>query len=185
MKKESNFFIIILSFLIGFGTSYFLTQFHYLDIDFQINAVETLLSIITAIIGLYIAISIQKKNNRNQSLHNLLQGKLDSFLSSYSTFEKSITVQSSMRLSLATSSIKTLNQDLCNLKALFNSFSLQCNCVDSIENCLDDLDDLLTAYTPVINNNLQLSQSRSALTRKSNAVTKCIADAYVEINKIL
>lgn len=185
MKKENSFIIPVLSFVVGFGACYIATQYSFFNINTEVNVVETLLSVATALIGLYIAISIQKKNNRSQSLHNLLQSKMDSFLNNYSVFESNFTSQSTIRLSVATRSIKSLNQEINGLKALFKSFSVNCACIDSIEQSIDDLDELLTGNTPVVNNAIQLSSKKSAILRKSTDITQKIANAYVEINKVL
>jgi len=185
MKKENSIIIPVLAFIFGFATCYIATQYSYFNINTELNVVETLLSIITALIGLYIAISIQKKNNRSQSLHNLLQSKMDSFLKNYSTFENTFTSQSTLSLNIATRSIKTINQEINGLKALFKSFSVSCACIDTIEQSIDDLDELLTGNTPIVNNAIQLSSKKSAILRRSNEITQKIANAYVEINKVL
>jgi len=185
MKKEHEWFKYAIIFILGCLVSYFLSQFKFLKINTEVNVVESLLALITAFIGLYIAISIQKKSNRNQSLHNLLQSKLDSILSTHSTFENKIANQSTIKLDLATRYTKTLYQDLSNLKTLFNSFNLQCNCVDEIEKSLDELDNLLTNNIPVSSNTLQLTQQKNSIIKKLNSMTNRIAAAYVVVNKVL
>ena len=185
MRKGNNIFILALVFILGFGAAYFLIQFSYFDMDMSINVIDTLLSIATALIGLYIAVSIQKKNSRNQSLHDLLQSNLTSLLVDFSKFEKKLSVQSSMQLNVATSSIKSLYQELVRMRSLFNSFSRDCGCIDIIEEKLDQLDDILTGSTQVVNNSIQINHNKQLILSKTNEVTVSITDTYAVINRIL
>lgn len=185
MKKEINFIVLAIVFTLGFTIGYVSTQYSYFKVSLELNVIETFLSFMTAIIGLFIAISIQNKTNRNQSLHNLLQAKMDSFCKNYYSFELVYASQKTLSLKIAIKSIKTINQDINGLKSLFKSFSLSNNCIDSLEKSIDDLDNLLTGDLRIVNNIIQLSSNTSKIHERSNEITQKIANAYLEIIKIL
>lgn len=185
MKRGNSIFISLIYFTIGAIVSYFLTQFSYLKVNTEVNITETLLSVITALIGLYIAVSIQKKTNRSQSLHTFLQGKTDDIWSKYTQFDSQIKHQSTINLSVVNKSTKEFYQDMNNIKVVFQTFNLSCACIEQLEEAFDNLENYLTNSLPINNNTIQLNSNRPEIIILSNKMHQKIAATFVEINNIL
>jgi hypothetical protein len=75
MKKEINWWVGLLGFIAGSLICYIALQFSLFEINFEIKVVESLISIGTAIIALYIAISIQRRLTRNQNQYTYVEKK--------------------------------------------------------------------------------------------------------------
>lgn len=185
MKKGSNIFINLTFFLGGCLITYFTLQYSYFKINTEVNVVDTLLSIITAIIGLYIAISIQKKYNRNQSLHSIVQSKMDSIWNDFSTFDNHLNNQNTIQLKIATKSFKDLYKELNNLKIIFNTFNLNVICIHKLEQSIEVLDSLITNDLPISNNIIKLSNHKSNIKDQSTLIHQNIVNALKEVNEIL
>lgn len=185
MKKGSNIFIILLSFFGGSLITYFTLQFSYFKINSEVNVVETLLSVITTLIGLYIAISIQKKNNRNQSLYSIVQTKMDNVWNEFSAFDHRLHNQNTIQLKIVTKTFKSLYQELNNIKIVFNTFKINQACIDALEQSMEDFDDLITGNLPISSNIITLSNNRTDIKDQSTIIHKDIVNALKKVNEIL
>lgn len=185
MKKGINTFIILLSFFGGSLITYFTLQFSYFKINSELNVVKTLLSIITALISLYIAISIKKKNNRNQSLHSIVQTKMDNIWNEFSAFNRLLHNQNTIQLKIATKTFKSLYQELENIKIIFSTFNINHTCIDALEKSMEDFDNLITGDLPISNNMIILYNNETVIKEKSTIIHKYIVNALKKVNEIL
>lgn len=182
MKRGSSPFIYLMYFLAGAVLCYLTLQFTFLEVNLEVNVVQTLLSILTAVIGLYIAVSIQKKNSRSQNLHAFLQKKLECLWEKFNSFDSKLSKQSSMKLEVATSSFKSMYQELTVIENVFKSFHLKGDCINKIEMSITALDDFITNELPVKSNVLQLKAEDSKQTKLVEAVHVNISNGLLEIS---
>ncbi|MEM0518985.1 MULTISPECIES: hypothetical protein [Aequorivita] len=185
MKKGSNIFINLIFFLGGCLITYFALQYSYFNINTEVNVVETLLSLIIALIGLYIAISIQKKYNKNQSLHSIVQSKMDNIWNGFSIFDNQLNDQNTIQLKIVTKSFKSLYKELNNLKIVFTTFNLNATCINKLEKSMEAFDTLITSDLPISNNVIKLSNHKTVIKDQSNLIHQDIVNSLKEINDIL
>lgn len=185
MKKGSNIFILLFFFCFGCLLTYFSLQFSCLKINTEVNVIETLLSIGTALIGLYIAISIQKKNNRNQSVHSIVQTKMDNLWNEFTTFNNRLNHQQTIQLKITTKAFKNLYQNLNNIKIIFKTFNINYSCIETLEKSLEEFDALITDKLPISKNVINLSNNKADIKNQSTIIHMNIVDVLKKGNEIL
>lgn len=151
MKKENNYWYFVLIFLLGSLISFFLSQFEYFKIDPQINVVETLISIMTAIIGLYIAISIQKKITKNQNQYSYIQLKLDDLWCTFNVFSQLFNYDNKIELPVITKFTKDSYQSISFLKNIYSAYELNDINLTELESNIDQFENFICSL-PVSSN---------------------------------
>lgn len=176
MKKENNnIWLLGLSFLFGALISYILCQFEFLNIDCDVNVTESILSIITALIGLYIAISIQKKFTKNQNKHSFVQSKLDSSWQSFSNFSQNLHLQDNIEVSQVTKYIKEVSLSTNFINNIFTAFELNTSCITELDTMIDTLENLI-GECPVSNNIYSIKTKKVEIENQILLITKKYAD---------
>ena len=181
MKKESNYWYLALSFLSGSLISFVLTQFEYFKIDPQINVVETLISIITAVIGLYIAISIQKKITKSQNQYSYIQLKLDNLWSSFNVFAQLFNYDDKIELSVLTKFNKDCYQSISFLKSIYSAYELDDNCLIELENNIEQFETFICSL-PVSSNIYSLIGKEVEINISIISISKCFSTILKEIH---
>lgn len=182
MKKENNnIWLLSLSFLAGSLISYIFCQFQYLQIDIAVNVTESILSIITAIIGLYIAISLQKKYTKNQNKHSFVQSKLDSSWQSFSNFSQNLHYQDFIEVSQVTKFIKEINLSTNFIKHIFTPWGLNTICIDELDALIDNLEQLIGGC-PTANNIYSISTKKVEIAEQIKLISKKYADLMKQIH---
>lgn len=145
MKRKNNIWLYIIFFLSGSLVSYLLTEFNYLEIDYKVNITSSIISITSATIALYLAISLKKNQTQSSNLHSYLQPKLDTVWKLFLTLSHNLSLNDSIELKELTKSIKEISQNITPLKKMFNTFDINDNSIDKLENAIDDLENFLEA----------------------------------------
>jgi hypothetical protein len=186
MKKgKFNFFFICIVFLSGCLVSYILCQIKFLDIDNKVNVTETILSIITAFVGLYIAVSLQRRQSRNQNLYNYLESKLDTTWECFSNFSSQIEILTEIPLNEITREMKKLNKKIGPLKKIFDSFDLNATSISTIEQNIDNLESQLTGQSSITNNIVDYSAIKNNIHSLIGIIDESFANALKNLNKNL
>jgi hypothetical protein len=159
--------------LLGWLIGYSLSQFSFFKINTEINVVETIIAGISILIGLYIAVSIQRRVNRNQNLYNYLVVRLDEIWKDFSTFRKQIEVADLIELSRVTSFVNEFQ----NKNADFNRLLTE---LGTINNDLETLSDSLQNVfeSSLIKNNIVYYDSKK---EQIMAINKQINDRLISI----
>ncbi len=181
MKKENNYWYLVLSFLLGSLISFFLTQFEYFKIDPQINVVETLISIITAVIGLYIAISIQNKITKNQNKYSYIQLKLDNLWSNFNVFAQLFNYDDKIELSVLTKFTKDSYQSISFLKNIYSAYELEDNCLIELESNIEQFERLICSLS-VSSNVYSLIGKELEINTNIISISKCFSAILKEIH---
>lgn len=146
--RKINRWILLISFLSGAFICYILTQFQYFIINYELDIPDIILSIITALIGIYIAITIQKNLNKNQNQYSYLIDKLDILWTSFNDFSKTFVYDDKIEANGISRLTKEIIHPVEFIKILFNSFKIKDDCVNSLESQLEELETIINDIPP-------------------------------------
>jgi len=89
---------------------YIVLQFHLLDLDLKVNVVDSLIALITILVGLYICSSLQKQHNKNQNIYNYLISRLDTMWSDFNSVHESVLRTDKVQLGEVTKRMRGLQK---------------------------------------------------------------------------
>ncbi|WP_417368654.1 hypothetical protein [Gelidibacter japonicus] len=142
MQWKANRWIFFLFFFSGCLISYLLSQFHFLEINYEVNIIETLIAILGIGVVIYIADTIQKNINRNQNRYSFLENKLDDCWMRFIKLSKLISIDNKIPLE----SLSSFNEDIVHqvsfIKNIFAGFNMDSTCLIYLESKLDDFEDV-------------------------------------------
>jgi len=181
--KWANSIWILISFLTGVFICYLTLQFSYFELKMELDIPNIILSVITLLIGLFIAITLQKKVNRSQNQHSYLIGKLDTQWISFNVFSQKIIYDNTIDVTSIRSLINDVIRPSAFLKNIFISFCLDSTCVINLENKLEELESTISNI-PANNNIVNISSERVIIENKILEINKCFSDVMKKIQKI-
>jgi hypothetical protein len=171
MKKEINWWVGLLGFIAGSLICYIALQFSLFEIDFEIKVVESLISIGTAIIALYIAISIQRRLAKNQNQYTYVEKKIDNLWSNFNAFSQSISFNDNIEVSVVSKYSKEALHTISFVKDIFSSYELNLDCITNLETKIDDFDKYILAL-PINDNIISLSENKSIIDAKIHDINQ-------------
>lgn len=177
MKKGNNLLSSILWFLAGSIASYFTLQFSLFDIDYEIKIIDTLVSVGTAIIALYVAITIQRKFTKNQNQYTYVERKIDALWANFNNFSMSLIFNDNVELNIVSKYSKELLHSVSFLKNIFTAYELDSNCILVLESKFDDLDQFVLS--------LEISENIISLASEKVTVQNKIADINLSFSLVL
>lgn len=183
MKKENNIWYDLLLFMAGIFTCYLTLQFTFFEIDTKLNIPETLLSIGTAIIGLYIANTIQKRLTKNQNQYTYVEGKLDNIWSGFNTFSQTLIYGNSIEVNTLNKYSKETIHSIGFIKEILTSYELNISCVNELEKQLEDFESFILSL-PINTNVISLSDNKSEIEIKIVSLNKCFSKVLKLIHNI-
>lgn len=184
MKRKNNNWLNLVFILIGALISYVLCQFTYLEIDTKINISNSLISLITASVGLYLAISLKKIQTKSSNLHNYLQPKLDIVWKFFLTLSHNLSLNDNIELSEVTKSIKEISQNITPLKKMFETFDLNDCSIDDLETAIEKLEIFLVDECDINGNVISYSTKKELLRTKLDEIHTLFVVSLKAINKI-
>jgi hypothetical protein len=183
-KIDSGQIIVnILWFLVGTFVCYILMQYQYFDIKTELDVPPLILSALTALIGLYIAVSIQKKISRSQNQYSYLINKLDAQWIRFNDVSKLFIYDDKIEVTVLLNFTKEIIYPLDNLKTLFASFDIPDDEVNQIGLILGQLETDIESITPV-NNVINFVSIKSDIDLKITEVNKSFGKALQRIQDI-
>ncbi len=186
MKDEkNNLWIYIITFLLGALISYVFCQFHLLEIDPKVNVTETILSIITALVGLHIAVSLQRRQSRTQNLYSNLEKKFDSLWEKFSQFAYQLESSTNIPLNEVNKSTKEFNQKIATLKMMLSAFKFNTSCIEDIEHKIDALETELTSNSQISHNIISYSSNKASVNSCIEQIHQSFANYFKELNKMI
>lgn len=183
MKKGNNFWVITIAFLGGTLVCYILVQFHYFNINTEVNVIETILSIGTAIIGLYIADSIQKRLTKTQNMYSFVEGKLDVIWEGFIKFSQKIMYNDIVEVNEINKYVKEASHSLGFLKSILASYKIGDDCVSALESEIEALEEFIYSL-PISNNIITVGGGRAEIETRMLSINKCFSDLLKLIHNI-
>lgn len=184
MKRKNSNWISLVFILIGALISYIFCQHKYLEIDTKVNVSNSLISLITASIGLYLAISLKRIQTKSTNLHNYLQPKLDIVWKIFLTFSHNISLNDNIELNEVTKSIKEISQNITPLKKMFETFGLNDCSVDNLETAIEKLEVFLVDECEINGNVISYLSKKEILRTKLDEIHTLFVVSLKAINKI-
>lgn len=184
MKRKNNNWLNLVFILIGALISYVLCQFYYLEIDTKVNISSSLISLITASVGLYLAISLKKIQTKSSNLHNYLQPKLDVVWKFFLTFSHNLSLNDNIELNEVTKSVKEISQNITPLKKMFETFDLNDCSIDNLETAIEKLEEFLVNKCEINNNVISYLSQKENLRIKLDEIHTLFVVSLKAINKI-
>ncbi len=183
MKKGINWWVGLLWFIAGSLTCYITLQFSLFKIDFEIKVVESLISIGTAIIALYIAISIQRRLAKNQNQYTYVEKKIDNLWSNFNTFSQSISFNDNIEVSVVSKYSKEALHTISFVKDIFSSYDFKIECVTDLETKIEILDTYILTL-PILDNIISISENKSEIAAKIHDVNQSFSSILKFIQSI-
>jgi hypothetical protein len=181
--KWGNKIELLASFFIGVFICYLTLQFTLFETKYELDIPNIILSIITLLIGLYIAITLPKILNRSQNQHTYLVSKLDTLWNSFNDFSQKTSYDTRIDIS----SIRTLMSDVIHpisfLKSVYESFGINDNCLCDLEQKLENLESNLSNL-PAQNNVIDFSTESSNIQNNMSEINKCFSQVLKEIQDL-
>ena len=165
MKKGNNILAGILWFLAGSLVCYITLQFSFFEIDYEFKVVETLVSIGTAIIALYIAITIQRKLTKNQNQYTYIERKIDTLWASFNNFSLSVVFSDNIEVDSVSKYTKEARHSISFVKNIFSSYDLKNECISVLEKNIDDFEEYILKL-PIAENIISLSDKKTDIQSK-------------------
>jgi hypothetical protein len=183
MKNVNKIWLYLIIFLLGCLVSYILLQFSFFEIDSKLNVVETIISIGTASIGLYIASTIQKKLNKNQNQSSYVISKLDFIWSEFNKLSQGIIYSDNLELVKLNNFSKEIIHEIGFLKTILNSYDLEVTNVVNLENEIEELENFLLTQ-PIENNLINICESKSVIEKKIVSINQILSNILKLIHNI-
>ena len=108
MKWLSNNIKPLISFFTGVLVCYISLQYQFFDIKKELDVPNIILSTITLITGLFIAVTIQKNITKGQNNHSFLINKIDKQWNYFSEFSEGLALTDNVDISIIQSYIKNV-----------------------------------------------------------------------------
>jgi hypothetical protein len=184
MRKVNNYWLHCLCLVGGALICYITMQISFFNIDEKVNVVEVLISIGTAIIGLYIAHTIQKNITKSQNKYTYLETKIDIVWVAFGTFSQvfsySDTIEGSSFKRLQTEIIPPVSI----LKDLFNSFDVPNQCINELETKLNLFEEYISNLRSIENNVIDFSQNKIEIDTQIKEINICFTRIVQKIQDL-
>lgn len=182
MKWENKLWIIV-SFFVGSFVCYLTLQVSFFEIKTELDVPNIILSIITLIIGLFIAITLQKRINKGQNQYSYISNKLDTLWSSFNDFSEKLSYDTRIDISSIRTLIKDIIRPTSFLKNIFESFEIPDNCVCELEEKLDAFESKLSDC-PAENNIIDISTEKEQIENMALEINKCFSNILKKIQEL-
>lgn len=180
MKAKNDFISLSITGLVGALFGYSISQYRFFKIDTTINVIETVIAVVTIIIGLYIASSLQKRYNQNQNLYNYLITRFDTLWNEFNTLNDQVEASDKIELNRITKMVRDIQRRNNEFKKLLDQ-------LDSVNNNLTDLTEkYLTLFEKSLikeniayydGNKEQITEQGKKITAEFVTIYKCINDS--------
>ncbi|WP_282126099.1 hypothetical protein [Marinifilum flexuosum] len=182
MKKGNCFWNVLFFFIIGVLFCYLSLKIKFFEIDFKLNVVNSTISIGTALIGLYIAITIQRKINQGQNNYLFIRDKIENLWINFNAFSDQLKSSQSIPLSNLNQFIKNTYGSLGFVTSIYESFELNKDLIEDLDMKIDELESLLN--TTISNNIIDLVPERSNVHIKVREINDCFVRILKQISDL-
>ena len=182
MKWKDSIWLAV-SFFVGVLICYLTLQYSYFTIKKELDIPSIIISLLTLLIGLFIAITIQKKINKGQNQYSYISNKLDVLWGSFNDFSGKLSYDTKVDVSSIRKLIKDVIHPVSFLKNIFESFSINDNCVCELEEKLDELETKLSNY-PATENIIDFNEDKIVIENMILEINKYFSKILKEIQDL-
>jgi len=183
MQWKQNKWRYFIAFLIGVIVCYVTTQFKYLQINYEVNVIETLIAFFGLTVGIYIADTIQKNINRNQNRYSFLEGKLDDSWTKFIKLSKLIRVDEKIALESLSSYNEDIVLQISFLRNIFEGFKMDFTCIDLLETKLEEFENVFDGLKTE-DNVKYYNDEKGSIEEKIVIINQCFSNVLNTIQKI-
>jgi hypothetical protein len=183
-KKGNSLLVAFVFFLIGAAVSYIFSQYQYLDIKKELSVVDTLLSIGTIGIGLYIAFVLDKNKVKSQNLYTYIEKKYDSLWEEFIQFSQVLELSRNIEISQTSKQFKSISKKISPLIKVVEYFGNDCSCLVALESKIDELESYISNNSNIENNIIDLSANREELDQKLIQVNELFAQTFKDLTDV-
>ena len=179
MKVKNDYIILTITALVGSLIGYTASQYRFFNVDTSINVIETIIALITIVIGLYIASSLQKRFNQNQNLYNYLITRFDTLWNDFNSLNDQVEASDKIEISRVTKIIRDFQRRNNEFKKLLDQ-------LDSIDNNLTNLiEKYLSLFeTSLIRDNVSYYDgNKEQIAEQAKKITAEFVTIYKSINE--
>ncbi|MGL5561319.1 MAG: hypothetical protein ACRDCN_01685 [Tannerellaceae bacterium] len=173
-----------IGFFLGALCCYIGLQFTYFEIDRKVSIVNSFISALGIIVGLYIAISLRKQTSQQANSYNFVLQQFTELRSEYLKLESIVLKENKMPLSNLVKMRKAIELSRKNFETTLPLFNLETETSVQLGSELEELNDIIEAL-PISNNIYSLTDSDSSLKSKTSKIREIITKQFQEINKNL
>jgi len=183
MKKGRAIFLGFICFIVGSLFSYITTQYEYLDIKTEVSVFDVSTSILGLIIGLYIAIRLERDKNRSQNFYSFIESKFDSVWQDFIKLSSILDYSNNVELTEISKLFKGIYQKINPLKTIYISSDYNEDEIIELADKISAFDDYLTSLNSQ-NNIINTGAHKDEILLKSTEINKCFANLYKSLNHI-
>ncbi|MBL4663165.1 MAG: hypothetical protein JKY22_06340 [Flavobacteriaceae bacterium] len=183
MNNWKNKTWLIISFFTGVLVCYILLQFSYFEIKKELDIPNIIISIITLIIGVWIAVTLQRKINRSQNRHSFLLVKLDILWNAFNSFSTKLAYDNHIDATSIRKMMKEVIHPIDFLKNMFETFDINDACISNLETELESLEEKLSNI-PAKQNVIDLNNHRDDIENDINIINKCFSLVLKDIQDL-
>lgn len=183
MRRNNNVWHGALLFLAGSLVCYVTLQWKFLTINYEVHVPELLGTIGAALVGLYIADTIQRKMARNQNQYTFIGAKLDVLWTLFNQYAEQFKYATQIDLSTVNQFHKQALISVGFLKNIFTAYNLSTAKLTELENFLEDFQTTLETM-PIQQNIYDYSASHASMQSKLVAIHFCFMEILRQIHRI-
>lgn len=174
--KEGSGLLGLLYFLAGCFVCFLGTQFVYLEIDYKVNILESLIDIATLMVGLYLGITINSRFSNKQHFIHFIEPKLEKILVFGSDIRNIIEANNSIDDATINIHVKKINSEVAQLAKIFRSFKKEDKCIQEIDDAIDRFETALFS-SPISQNIIDYTQSKQSIITLIDSLDLKIVDS--------
>lgn len=183
MNRKFSVSMVFAAFLTGVFVCYLTLQINFFEIKKELDVPNLVLSMLTLLVGVYIADTLQKRANQNQNQHSYLIGKIDSLWVNFNNFSESLyyntKIESSNLVKLNTEVVR----DVPHLKSIFDSFGIGDNHICDLEEHLDSLEKFISNI-PAIENVIDYEKDKDKINGYIAKINACFSKILKSTNEL-
>lgn len=168
MKGGNSWIYFGLGLIIGGICSYISVQYQFFEIDYKIPVLDTLIDVITILVGLYIAISINSQFSHKEHFINFIEPKLSEGCNKVSHLRELVDLDSQLDVTTVAKTFKDFEIINNHISKIFKIYNKDQTLMGLIENKLLVIDDIFFNQTSITNNIIDFSQVKGSILSNIN-----------------
>jgi hypothetical protein len=177
-KRGHSFLIALLFSFLDQSRLMWPVNTSFLDIKTETNIIELLLSVGTIVIGVYIAVVLERNRNRSQNFYQYVERKYDALWETFIQFSSVLELSANVELNETSKWFSLIDQKLSPLIKVVESFEYDSNCLTEIEKKIDELEEFLSNNPNIKNYILELSADKEIIIQKLNEINELFAQSF-------